>query len=180
MTGGTFESLVMSADGSGVAYLRIPDSRRARSHVRDQVHLHLGVWKDDGPHVTAVGYQTARRSRAPLKVEQAATHRWQTGQMRDVIRDFLGPQLRVDDPTADPNRKGFVGRTHVDVQSPKEFFRDIGPAVGGDAFLQQRERERPVERASIHMAIAQHASDRLGRARLSRSGRSVDRDDGPL
>lgn len=31
VTGGTFESLVMSADGSGVAYLRIPDSRRARA-----------------------------------------------------------------------------------------------------------------------------------------------------
>jgi hypothetical protein len=31
VTGGSFESLVMSADGSGVAYLRIPDSRLARA-----------------------------------------------------------------------------------------------------------------------------------------------------
>ncbi len=62
--GGTFESLVMSADGSGVAYLRIPDSRLARAAtsagglVGPAVLAAVFFWLAKRPRTAHVGLMT--------------------------------------------------------------------------------------------------------------------------
>jgi hypothetical protein len=81
-----------------------------------------------------------------LKVQQATAHGRETSQVGHVSGDLRASQLVVDTNAAHPNGEAILGRTYVDIQGPKELFRETRPLDRVGSSLKERERERTVER----------------------------------
>jgi hypothetical protein len=153
---------------------------RALLEVRDQVDLQVGVRKDHRAHVAPVGHQATPRAGPALEVEEARARGRQACKERDPLRHPRAPQLAPEDAVAQANLEPCLGGTQAHSERPEGLDAEALPLRLGHTGLEEREGERAVEGARVEVAESQSPRDLLGRRRLARPGRAVERDDRTL
>ncbi|MCY1305591.1 hypothetical protein D9M70_554050 [compost metagenome] len=144
----------------------------ARLNTCREEHFQLGVRKDHGAHVAAVGDQAGQLAEVALQLGQRIAHGLVHGDGRGAVADGLGPDRQADflAPQPDPVRAELHFEAGGDL-CQGAYVGQVNPgAIAG-------QRHQPVQGAAVEQVEAHRIGDLVCDRTLARGGRPVNGDD---
>ena len=143
------------------------------SRVGDEIHLDLGLRRDDGADVAALDHDVALLAELPLPLAHHLAHRRVPRDDRDHPVDPRVADRRRDVGAGDPHAAVLVERDRL---LPRQLGQQLGLAER-NAPLHREPRQRAIHRAGVEVAEAEPLRERACHCALAGAGRPVDRND---